>query len=172
MIRGHKGEIWKDIPDWPYHQASDHGRIRVLPGGIVGHRVVEKTELRIQTLTPDGYLVVIKHYRRYLSHWFILSAFTGQVKKPGYMAKHLNDIRFDNRPSNLEWRRRLNSDGTTRSSGMIKVRVGKSIREALGIMEKEVTIVRARQIVEQIANNRSFKAGLSNDKLIIQWSAE
>jgi hypothetical protein len=51
---------------------------------------------------------------------------------------------------------------------MVKVSADKSTREALGITEDEVTDARARQVVEQIADNRNFKAGLSNDKLIIQ----
>jgi hypothetical protein len=51
---------------------------------------------------------------------------------------------------------------------MVKVSADKHTKEQLGIDEEEVTDARARQICEKIAEDRNFKAGLSNDKLVIQ----
>jgi hypothetical protein len=56
-------EIWKDIetvpyhqPEWPFHQVSNKGRVRVLPGGKVQGRLVTKTELRTLSVDGKGYM--------------------------------------------------------------------------------------------------------------------
>jgi hypothetical protein len=51
---------------------------------------------------------------------------------------------------------------------MVRVSADKTTREQLGINDDEVTDFKARQICEKIADDRNFKAGLSNDKLVIQ----
>jgi hypothetical protein len=51
---------------------------------------------------------------------------------------------------------------------MVKVSADRYTKEQLGISEDEVTDSRARQICEKIAEDKGFKAGLSNDKLVIQ----
>ena len=51
---------------------------------------------------------------------------------------------------------------------MIKISADKFTREQLGLTEDEIADSRARQVCEQIRDNNNFKAGLSNDKLVIQ----
>jgi hypothetical protein len=51
---------------------------------------------------------------------------------------------------------------------MVKVSADKHTREQFGLTEDEITDHQARQIVEKVADNRNYKAGLSNDKLVIQ----
>jgi len=51
---------------------------------------------------------------------------------------------------------------------MVKVSADRKTREELGITEDQITDSQARQVCEKIADNRNFKAGLSNDQLIIQ----
>jgi hypothetical protein len=51
---------------------------------------------------------------------------------------------------------------------MVKVSADRFTKEALGITEDEITDSKARQVCEQVADNRNYKVGLSNDKLVIQ----
>jgi hypothetical protein len=56
----------------------------------------------------------------------------------------------------------------SKENGMVRVSADRHTKEQLGIDEEEITDTRARQICEKIAEDRNFKAGLSNDKLVIQ----
>jgi hypothetical protein len=51
---------------------------------------------------------------------------------------------------------------------MVKVSADRFTREMLGITEEEITDSKARQVVEQIADNKNYRLSLSNDKLVIQ----
>ena len=51
---------------------------------------------------------------------------------------------------------------------MIRVSADKFTREQLGITEDEVTDSKARQVVEQLGDNKNYKLSLSTDKLVIQ----
>lgn len=112
----HSDEIWKDIclvpyhqAAWPFHQISNHGRVRVLPGGKNKNRLIVETELRILTLRNDGYMMISRGSPRssrtewlYIHH-IVLNTFYGPCPE-GLECRHLNGNRSDNRwPENLEW---------------------------------------------------------------------
>jgi hypothetical protein len=108
-----EGEVWKDIelipyhqPEWPFHQVSNMGRIRVLPGQI--GRGFRKG---IKNPKPDpstGYLCVFMEEngrtRKFYIHQLVLNAFVGPCPLGKDECRHLNGNKSDNRwPENLEW---------------------------------------------------------------------
>lgn len=96
-------EIWKDIKDWPFHQVSNFGHVRVLPGGKVNHRLIIKTELRILSTDKDGYMMVSRGELLLRVHRLVLEEFVGPCPD-GQECRHLNGNPSDNRwPENLEW---------------------------------------------------------------------
>jgi hypothetical protein len=111
-------EVWKDIIDWPFHQISNLGRVRVLPGGKVSSRLVVETELRV--LTPlNGYMRIVQGKQMLYIHTLVLNAFAGPCP-PGHECRHLNGDRSDNRwPENLAW-------GTLQENAQDRVRHGTS----------------------------------------------
>jgi hypothetical protein len=95
-------EIWKDIENWPYHQVSNLGRVRVLPGGKVRNRTIVRTELRILN-TKGGYLQVARLKKHIYVHTLVLNAFAGPCPSR-HECRHLNGNPSDNRwPENLVW---------------------------------------------------------------------
>jgi hypothetical protein len=40
MTKDLDGEIWKDIIGWPFHQVSNKGRVRALPGAFVRNKQI------------------------------------------------------------------------------------------------------------------------------------
>lgn len=117
-------EIWKDIEDWPFHQVSNKGRVRVLPGGKVKSRVV--TEIELRKLTPHrGYMTISQglldkrgsYNRSHAVHTLMLNAFIGP-RPGGQECRHLNGNKSDNRwPENIKW-------GTKEKNERDKVRHG------------------------------------------------
>ena len=101
-------EIWKDIKGWSFHQVSNKGRIRVLPGGQVGRwKIASRIELR--KLTHDikgnsGYMRVMQgRTTKHQVHVIVLNEFDGPCP-PGLECRHLNGDRTDNRwPENIKW---------------------------------------------------------------------
>jgi len=90
-------EIWKTIAEFDgLYEASSLGRIRRIPvGNIIS-----------QHLDDKGYLVVNLHNgKRNLRkvHLLIGKAFHGPKPNPSAMMLHSNDVRTDNRESNLYW---------------------------------------------------------------------
>lgn len=103
-------EIWKNIPGFEgWYQASSLGRIRSLDR-YVNYKNISQAIRRGKVLSPKtsnkGYLEVLlimndqKHYKRV--HQLIASAFLSNPN--GYKSiNHINEIKTDNRPENLEW---------------------------------------------------------------------
>ncbi|EWY36886.1 hypothetical protein N825_23280 [Skermanella stibiiresistens SB22] len=97
-------ETWRDIPGYPYYQASDMGRIRRSKPGRGGTYVGRVLRPR---LDRDGYA------RCVLSHdgvqediavaKLVMLAFVGPRHKPWYEIHHANSTRHDNRLSNLSY---------------------------------------------------------------------
>lgn len=89
-------EVWKPIVGWPY-EASSGGRIRN-----------SKTD-RILRLKPHGggYKSITLcdgvSKRDFYVHRLVCAAFHGPAPFPGAEADHENDVRDDNRASNLQW---------------------------------------------------------------------
>jgi hypothetical protein len=51
---------------------------------------------------------------------------------------------------------------------MVRVSADNWTKEQLGIKEEEITEDHARKICEKLIDNKNYKLGLSQDKLIIQ----
>lgn len=88
-------EQWRQIPGWDYYEVSDQGRIRAA------------RSKRLRKLDKDrhGYPVIKlcagRGMRRKIAvHQLVLAAFVGP-RPPSCEVRHLNDIRDDNRLSNL-----------------------------------------------------------------------
>ena len=98
-------EIWKDIPNYEgFYQASNMGRIASVRNGFKIRSCVKNTA---------GYLQVAfrinNKIKTYLVHILIAKTFLPeQIGKD--QVDHINNIKFDNRVSNLQW--------TTRSENM------------------------------------------------------
>jgi hypothetical protein len=107
------GEIWKDIelipyhqPKWPFHQVSNYGRVRVLPGGSVCNRLITEAELRKLVPVKGRYLQIdyfCKNGRyHFYAHVLVLNQFVGPCP-PGKECRHLNGNPSDNRwPENQD----------------------------------------------------------------------
>jgi HNH endonuclease/NUMOD4 motif len=99
-------EQWKDIADLPFHQVSDYGRIRVLPGGTIRNRVITDIEDVIPYPDKHGYLRIRRReggkVKTYYVHHLVLDAFFGPCSLGGE-ARHLNGDCSDNRSVNLIW---------------------------------------------------------------------
>jgi hypothetical protein len=109
-------EIWKDINNWPLHQVSSLGRVRVLPGGRIGQRIASGIELRKLSYC-NGYMTIRQRKRLLRVHHLVLNAFVGPCP-PGYECRHLNDDRSDNRwPENIVWGTRVENQGDRISHG-------------------------------------------------------
>lgn len=106
-------EIWKTIPDCPGYEASSLGRIRSL--------YKKKPPRVLKPYTGNhGYLVVCifdanGNRRVGLVHRFVLEAFRG--KNPSAHARHLNNIRHDNRIKNLRWGTKSENERDKRRHG-------------------------------------------------------
>ena len=97
-------ELWRDISDWPLHQVSNRGRIRALPGAVVGGgpRIAIEAEFRVLTW-HNGYPSVKQGRQRHTVHTLMLEAFDRSCP-PGMECRHLNGNRSDNRwPENIIW---------------------------------------------------------------------
>lgn len=86
-------ETWREVPDRPGYLVSSEGRAAKLmsskpgPLGYIQQHVPK----------PGG-----GRWRDYRHHW-VLRAFKGEKPYPEAVARHLNDVRDDNRAENLEW---------------------------------------------------------------------
>lgn len=97
---------WRPVALEPYGQhyaVSNHGDVIRLTGG---YRNAKAGRLLTQKLTQDGYLAVNLcvngQARCFTIHSLVLVTFVGQ-RPDGYVARHLNGTRTDNRSSNLAW---------------------------------------------------------------------
>ena len=51
---------------------------------------------------------------------------------------------------------------------MVKISADKFTREQLGITEDEITDTKAKQVVEQLSDNKNYQVALSADRLVVQ----
>jgi hypothetical protein len=98
-------EIWKPVPFAPYYKASDLGRVKAIARTRSNGRSYSEQILKPR-LEANGYyylsLTTPIGWRRASVHRVI--AFTFCYKPPGtYQVNHINGIRTDNHPENLEW---------------------------------------------------------------------
>ncbi len=103
-------EIWKDVPNYPFYQVSNLGRVRsldrmeLLAHSKSGYR---KRKGRIlKAITHKGYLVVnlsVESKTRLTGiHQLVALAFIGPPPD-GHVVDHVNCDKHDNRPENLEY---------------------------------------------------------------------
>jgi hypothetical protein len=162
-----EGEVWKDIitipyhqAEWPYHQVSNYGRVRALPGGRISQRIV--TEIEVRKLAKTNGYVSIKQGRCNLYvHHLVLNAFVGPCP-PGLECRHLNGDRSDNRwPENLIW-------GTWEENYEDRIRHGTDLRGERHpnskFTQSEVDYIRSHQ------NSRGLIAKLARE-FNVSWNA-
>lgn len=113
-------EIWKSIPEYPYHEASNLGRIRskerIVPrlgrGGVINDMLIKSRIMMLHPLQgktarkPTAITLRLKHksgkWKTNYVHQVILFAFVGH--KPEAMeCRHLDGNPFNNRLDNLKW---------------------------------------------------------------------
>lgn len=100
---------WYEAPGYPYFLANEKGELCNSKTG----RVLSGSK------NDRGYIVVAewdnddKKKKDYKSHRIICTAFHGPCPGSSYEVGHKNDVRDDNKPSNLHW--------TTRSDNMARV---------------------------------------------------
>jgi hypothetical protein len=85
-------EEWRAVPGQDQYLVSSEGRVARL----------------MRTQPPNGRYVRINvrdaagKIKAYLAHVWVLEAFVGP-RPPGAVARHLNDVKTDNRLENLQW---------------------------------------------------------------------
>lgn len=85
-------EEWRAVPGQERYLVSSEGRVaRLMKTNPPSHRYV-----RINVRDAAGKL------RAHLAHVWVLEAFRGP-RPPGMRARHLNDVKSDNRLENLQW---------------------------------------------------------------------
>jgi hypothetical protein len=94
-------EQWRPIPLAPGYEVSDRGRIRSFRRGAPACG-------RLLSLAPSaGYRVVRIHHdgswRVRRVHQLVLEAFVGPCPNDADGVRHLNDVKDDNRLTNLAW---------------------------------------------------------------------
>ncbi len=98
-ITGEPNEKWKDIPGYSDYQVSSLGALRSRKSG-------EWQSLK-PTPDSDGYLLIrpfpdVGKCKTLKVHHLVLHAFVG-VRPDGMICCHNNNVKCDNRVSNLRW---------------------------------------------------------------------
>ena len=113
-------EIWKTIPEYPFHEASNLGRIRSIPrtlyrtykDGSIRTRPIRQRELKQfphqakKSRKPTALTLRMKHEsgkcKTVYAHHIILFAFVG-AKPDGLVCCHYDGNALNNELSNLRW---------------------------------------------------------------------
>ena len=133
-------EIWKDIPNYEgLYQASNFGRIKSFDKVIAqknNSRAIKKGRILKPSTSHSGYyqIVLSKQSIRksYKVHRLIWLAFYGSIPE-GYEVNHINEIKTDNRVSNLNlMTAKENLNWGTRNERIAKKRInGKGSKPVL-----------------------------------------
>jgi hypothetical protein len=96
-----KNEIWKKIPGFDNYEVSNLGRVK-----SINYKNYNKSKLLKPYKNKFGYLMVVlyKNKKRYniFIHRLVLMAFKNIVFNKNIETNHINGIKKDNRPENLE----------------------------------------------------------------------
>ena len=98
---------WRDVPEFPGYQVSDHGEIRSFWNrGARPPRIDTKSHLVKLLPNPRGYLYAKLCYqgrrKTFLVHRLMLSVFIGPAPEKA-MGLHKDDDRLNNHLENLYW---------------------------------------------------------------------
>lgn len=98
-------ETWREIPSLPGYKASDQGRIKsttrvIRCGG--GTRTIKTTVLQPFLSKSTGYMQIKTGGRKFSVHRLVAEVWVSGYFD-GACVDHINGIRDDNRPENLEW---------------------------------------------------------------------
>ena len=144
-------EVWRDIEGYEgLYQVSDQGRVKSLG------RKWSKSE---RTLKPvvrhDGYVVVNLYSggerKMFKVHRLVCEAFHGNPdNKP--QVNHINEIKTDNRASNLEWATaRENSNFGTRNE-----RLGKAQSKSVGQYTRYGQLIKIWPSTKEVQRQTGF----------------
>ena len=91
-------EIWKPVKDFEdYYEISNLGRLKRLPDKLIcenrRHGEYKYITLRVKNHTSRSTSV----------HRLVAETFLGIPKEPNLQVNHINEIKSDNRVTNLEW---------------------------------------------------------------------
>ena len=123
-------EVWRDITGYEgYYQVSSEGRVKSLERTIIkkdGRKQTVKERISKPVIDRYGYLLVSLYaggkQKNHTVHRLVCEAFH---ENPDYkpQVNHINEIKTDNRASNLEWATaRENSNFGTRNERLGKAR--------------------------------------------------
>lgn len=119
-------EIWKPAPNCSgLIEVSSFGRVRRLPRPLVykdGRRGMLKGGLLRGSQTKEGYINVRFDGGDFGLHRLIAEAFHGKPKDAFAFqtVNHINGIKTDNRPENLEWATYKRNNDHARDAGLCK----------------------------------------------------
>lgn len=146
------GEIWKQIPFYEPNLISNHGRIFSK----------QYNKLRKQTITPEGYVMVGLSNKKWLVHRLVYTVFIGDI--PDKMViDHINNIRNDNRISNLRLYTQKQNCYNKKKSTKTGNRVIQKC-DTNGNVVEEYDSVKLAKASENITSNSSFNRVLKSGK--------
>ena len=164
-----KEEIWKAIPGFNRYEASSLGNIRTLNWKNSGRTVVLKP-----AKCRKGYLCTVMlddegNSKNIKVHRMVAFAFHG-AQPPCVTVNHINHVKTDNRPENLEYMSALENSKEAQASGLQIVLRGErngfsklTEKQVLEIRSKYIPFVYTRQ---QLADEYGVKIGTIKNILL------
>ena len=147
-------EIWRDIEGYEgLYQVSDQGRVKSL-----GHKLRKSERILKPVVRHDGYQVVGLYTggkpKTLKVHRLVCQAFhENPENKP--QVNHLNEIKTDNRASNLEWATaRENSNFGTRTE-----RLGKAQSKPVAQYAQDGELIKIWPSVRETERQTGFRHG-------------
>jgi hypothetical protein len=136
------------IPGFPGYYASEDGHIL---SGIEGYRRLSACEHK---KTHYLYVLLVTPDRNRASrgvHALVCMAFHGAKPSARHLAMHANDIRLDNRPSNLSWGTHKDNNGSAAAKG----RSARGERRPNAVLTDEI-VRQIRTLAAQRVSHRSI----------------
>lgn len=176
-------DVWVEVPNFSSIEVTKEGKIRTKPytaerTNRQGTKIV--CELKSRELTPhisdNGYLRFQIQRRNirgplYIHRMIALAFVPGH--QPGFHVNHINGVKTDNRPENLEWvpsaenvrhawRTGLNSGGEHAGASKLKVQKVHAIRRAQdkGVNDNTIAILTGMSVnaIAKIRSGETWKS--------------